>query len=112
MFRDLDHCTFSTLASSITFFHLSVSATIISPKASGVPISGSPPRSTSRALIVGSASTFDLLVQLGDDFLRGVLWHPHAEQRTRLVARDGVGKHRHVRQQRRLGRAGNRQRPY
>ena len=53
MFRDLDHCTFSTLASSITFFHLSVSAAIIAPKASGVPISGSPPRSTSLAAVAG-----------------------------------------------------------
>src|SRR5450759_5245336 len=40
-----------------TFSHFSVSAAIILPKASGVEISGSPPRSIRRALMVGSAST-------------------------------------------------------
>ena len=34
------YCTFSILALSITFFHFSVSATIILPNASGGPISG------------------------------------------------------------------------
>ena len=46
-----------TPAALTTFSHFSVSATIIAPKASGVPISGSPPRSIRRALIAGSAST-------------------------------------------------------
>src|SRR6266403_2132349 len=46
-----------TPAALTTFSHFSVSATIILPKASGGPISGSPPRSISFALIAGSAST-------------------------------------------------------
>src|SRR6266436_9621407 len=46
-----------TPAALTTFSHFSVSATIILPKASGGPISGSPPRSISLALIAGSAST-------------------------------------------------------
>src|SRR5947209_4070267 len=45
------HSTLGILAPSITFLHFSVSATIISPNACGVPISGSPPRSTSRFFI-------------------------------------------------------------
>lgn len=51
------YSTFLIPAPSITFFHFSVSATIIAPNASRVPIKGSPPSSTSCFCMPGSAST-------------------------------------------------------
>ena len=42
MFQRDAYCTFSILALSITFFHFSVSAAIILPKASGGPITATP----------------------------------------------------------------------
>jgi hypothetical protein len=43
------------LAARITLLHFSVSSAMSFPKSAGEPGSGVPPRSTSRALIVGSA---------------------------------------------------------
>src|SRR5260370_809506 len=57
--RNVPAALYSTFmpANSATFFHFSVSATIIAPKASGGPTSGSPPSSIRRVLIAGSANT-------------------------------------------------------
>src|SRR6516165_9339623 len=81
-----DHSTLRP-ANSTTFFHLSVSALIISPKPSGEAISGAPPSSTKRWLSSGSPkmaliSPFSFATTSPAVFLGA----PRAEQRAGLIA--------------------------
>src|SRR5262249_7332921 len=63
----------------------------------------------SQALGAGEAR-IDLFVELVDDFGGRALWRDDAEPRARLVARQGIGHGRDVRQRRRSCRTGHRQR--
>src|SRR6516162_2156751 len=72
----------------MTLPHFSVSLAMSLPKSAGESASTSPPRSASRAFILGSARpAFDLLVELLDDLGRRGLRCADAEPIARLIAR-------------------------
>jgi hypothetical protein len=84
-----------TPANFTTLAHFSVSSTISLPKSAGEPTSGVPPRSASRASILGSARPALILV---DDFDRRALGRADAVPDARLVAWQKLAHSRYVRQ--------------
>ena len=88
-------------ANLTTLPHFSVSSAMSLPKSAGEPGSTVPPRSASRALILGSARAgVDLLVELVDDLGGRVLGRADADSSARLVARHEFADGRDVRQRR------------
>ena len=95
----------------ITLAHFSVSSAMSLPKSAGEPASTVPPRSASRALILGSARAALISLLSLSTISAGVfLGAPMPNQRARLVARHEIAHGRDVRQRLRARRGGHRQR--
>ena len=98
-------------ANLITLPHFSVSSAMSLPKSAGEPASTVPPRSASRALILGSARPALISLLSLSTISAGVfLGAPTPIPRARLVARHEIAHGRDVRQRLRARRGGHRQR--
>ena len=94
------------LAARITLPHFSVSSAISLPKSAGEPDSAVPPKSASRALILGSARPALISLLSLSTISAGVSFGaPTPNQVTRLVARHELSHGRDVRQRLRARRA-------
>ena len=99
------------LAARITLPHFSVSSAMSLPKSAGEPASTVPPRSASRALILGSARPALISLLSLSTISAGVfLGAPTPIPCARLVARHEIANGRDVRQHLRARRGGHRQR--
>src|SRR5262249_4473442 len=95
------------LAARITLPPFPVSAARSRSNSAGEPASTVPPRSTKRALILGSASAALISpIELVDNFRGSVLGCADAEQRNRLVARHEFACGRNIGQRLRPHRGG------
>jgi hypothetical protein len=97
-------------ANLITLAHFSVSSAISFSKSAGEPGSVVPPRSASRALILGSARAALISLLTVNDFGGRIFGRADAGPEARLVARDEITHGRDVRQRLRARRGGHRQR--
>ena len=110
MFGCADHSGLM-LAARITLAHFSVSSAMSLPKSAGEPASTVPPRSASRALILGSARPALISLLSLSMISAGVfLGAPTPYHDARLVARHELAHGRDVRQRLRARRGGHRQR--
>src|SRR5262249_23493741 len=102
------HCGLMS-ANFTTLPHFSVSSAISSAKSAGEPASTVPPRSASRALILGSARPALIALELVDDRCGRALGCAGARPGARLIARHELTDGRDVRQRLRARRGRYRQ---
>src|SRR5262249_52635920 len=93
-----------------TLPHFSVSSTMSLPKSAGEPVSAMPPRSVSRAFILGSATPASISLLSLSMISTGVFLGADAKPAASLVARYEFGDGRDVRQRIQAPLDGHRQR--